>query len=85
MKIAQPLVVNFVVFRREVELQSLYSAILILSLRGNNFKELIQKTLKEDKGDESCEPLGKRNCSTQVLCGSCLDCLRNNEGLCMLE
>ena len=31
MKIAQSLVVNFVVFRREVELQSFYSAILILS------------------------------------------------------
>ena len=30
MEIAQPLVVNFVVFRREVELQSFYSAILIL-------------------------------------------------------
>uniref|UniRef100_A0A8D1L3G5 Uncharacterized protein n=1 Tax=Sus scrofa TaxID=9823 RepID=A0A8D1L3G5_PIG len=29
MKIAQPLVMNFVVFRREVELQSFYSAILI--------------------------------------------------------
>ena len=32
MEIAQLLVVNFVVFRREVELQSFYSAILILSL-----------------------------------------------------
>ena len=32
LKIAQPLVVNFVVFRREVELQSFYSAILIPSL-----------------------------------------------------
>ena len=31
MGIAQLLVVNFVVFRREVELQSFYSAILILS------------------------------------------------------
>ena len=31
MKSAQPLVVNFVVFRREVEFQSFYSAILILS------------------------------------------------------
>ena len=31
-KIAQPLVVNFVVFRREVELQSFYSAILIPSM-----------------------------------------------------
>ena len=31
LKIAQPLVVNFVVFRREVELQSFYSAILIPS------------------------------------------------------
>ena len=30
-EIAQSLVVNFVVFRREVELQSFYSAILILS------------------------------------------------------
>ena len=34
MEIAQPLVVNFVVFRREVELQSFYSAILILSVCG---------------------------------------------------
>ena len=32
MKSAQSLVVNFVVFRREVELQSFYSAILIPSL-----------------------------------------------------
>ena len=32
--IAQPLVVNFVVFRREVELQSFYSSILILSVCG---------------------------------------------------
>ena len=32
-EIAQPLVVNFVVFRREVELQSFYSAVLIPSLR----------------------------------------------------
>ena len=31
-EIAQSLVVNFVVFRREVELQSFYSAILIPSL-----------------------------------------------------
>ena len=31
MEIAQSLVVNFVVFRRKVELQSFYSAILILS------------------------------------------------------
>ena len=31
METAQPLVVNFVVFRREVELQSFYSAILIPS------------------------------------------------------
>ena len=31
MEIAQSLVVNFVVFRREVELQSFYSAVLILS------------------------------------------------------
>ena len=31
LKTAQPLVVNFVVFRREVELQSFYSAILIPS------------------------------------------------------
>ena len=31
MKISQPLVVNFVVFRIEVELQSYYSAILIPS------------------------------------------------------
>ena len=30
-EIAQPLVVNFVVFRREVELQSFYSTILIPS------------------------------------------------------
>ena len=30
-EIAQSLVVNFVVFRREVELQSFYSTILILS------------------------------------------------------
>ena len=30
-EIAQSLVVNFVVFRREVELQSFYSPILILS------------------------------------------------------
>ena len=35
-KIAQPLVVNFVVFRREVELQSFYSATLIPS--PGNFK-----------------------------------------------
>ena len=32
LKTAQPLVVNFVGFRREVELQSFYSAILIPSL-----------------------------------------------------
>jgi len=31
LKIAQPLVVNFVVFREEVELQSFYSTILIPS------------------------------------------------------
>ena len=31
MKSAQPLVVNFAVFRREVELQSFYSAVLIPS------------------------------------------------------
>ena len=32
MEIAQALVMNFVVFRREVELQSFYSTILILSI-----------------------------------------------------
>ena len=37
-EIAQSLVVNFVVFRREVELQSFYSAILIPSLK--NFQIL---------------------------------------------
>ena len=36
MKSAQSLVVNFVVFRREVELQSFYSAILIPSLTSNS-------------------------------------------------
>ena len=35
---AQSLVVNFVVFRREVELQSFYSTILILPLPTQNFK-----------------------------------------------
>ena len=32
MEIAQSLVVNFVIFRREIELQSFYSAVLILSI-----------------------------------------------------
>ena len=41
-KIAQPLVVNFVVFRREFELQSFYSTILILSPSSMFFKWSIQ-------------------------------------------
>ena len=43
-EIAQSLVVNFVVFRREVELQSFYSTILILSPQIGNF-------LKQDNNE----------------------------------
>lgn len=39
-EIAQSLVVNFVFFRREVELQSFYSAILIPSPRPVTFHQL---------------------------------------------
>ena len=50
MKIAQPLVVNFVVFWREVELQSFYSAILILSrLCVLNKKHLFLRVLEPGK------------------------------------
>ena len=48
MKIAQPLVVKFVVFRREVELLSFYSAILIPSPQSNHFLKL---TLISDVAD----------------------------------
>ena len=40
LKIAQALVVNFVVFRIEVELQSFYSAILISSPPHNNLENI---------------------------------------------
>ena len=46
-EIAQSLVVNFVVFRREVELQSFYSAILIPSPQlyfYSNFPDIILET-----------------------------------------
>ena len=57
MKIAQPLVVNFVVFRREVELQS-YSAILIPSSEKNYFKWRIQKGLANEVGCDQTEVKG---------------------------
>ena len=50
MKSAQSLVVNFVIFRREVELQSFYSAILIPS-------PTILLYIEADQAAEQCERL----------------------------
>ena len=49
MKSAQSLVVNFVVFRREVELQSFYSAILISSpMKSVSFASMTSTTFKKE-------------------------------------
>ena len=54
-EIAQSLVVNFVVFRREVELQSFYSAILNPSLQNDPKFRYISYKIKRHKIIIGCQ------------------------------